>query len=126
MNWYEAGGYHKTERIRKSLDNLSRTNRIFTDNLVKLIYLEIKAKTFDITWYDVQLPKYSGMHKGEFTCSNKSKIDITTSRNMLSIREIHTISYFIVKTREKKLSDTKIRIEISSKLFNESTTSCLN
>jgi hypothetical protein len=62
MNWYEIGGYHKTDRIRKSLDSISRKNRVFTDNLVKLIFLEIKSKEFDSTWYNVQLPYYVGLN----------------------------------------------------------------
>lgn len=115
------------EKMLKYFDGLSRNNRAYTDMLCRLIVCEIKAKKIDETWYDIQLPYYSGKHNGEISVTNKMKINFKSSKEILSKEKISYINDFINELRlNQGLTMDKLREHFSLKLFNYSTTSCIS
>lgn len=116
------------EALLKKLDKLSHDNRIFTDNLIRLMRKEITSMLpFDETWYYVQIPSYAGGSKvndeSVFQISAKSFAEIKTAKNFFTDKELNELTEWM-KSKKAKIQ-VQIRFEFND-LFNESTTSCLN
>lgn len=112
------------------LEDKSRNNRIYVDNLVRQISIEIRLPLChrDKTWYDVELPSYcsrmNNAEKDKIVISGKSAIVFRTGKQLLSRREIAIITDFIVST---PVCDTlKEAREAMSVLFNDCQLEALN
>lgn len=116
------------EALIKKLDKISRDNRIFTDNLLRLMRTEVVSiLPFDNTWYDVQLPSYAGGYKrneeSSMQISAKSFAEIKTAKDFFTTKELDILSEWM---KEKKVKyQVRIR-EDFGELFNDSTTSSFN
>ncbi|MDR0865340.1 MAG: hypothetical protein LBO74_10490 [Candidatus Symbiothrix sp.] len=75
-------------KLKKQLENKSRSNRIFFDSLVVLIWLEVKkGNKRDYTWFNVMLPSYKGTQG-----RSRTKIqDYKSAIQILSTQEIRGI-----------------------------------
>lgn len=116
------------EALIKKLDKISRDNRIFTDNLLRLMRSVILSTfPFDNTWYDCQLPSYAGGYKrnaeSSIRVSAKSFAEIKTAKDFFTTKELDALSEWM---KEKKVKyQVRIR-EDFGELFNDSTTSAFN
>lgn len=112
------------------LEDKSRNNRIYVDNLVRQISIEIRLPLChrDKTWYDVELPSYcsrmNNAEKEKIVISGKSAIVFRTGKQLLSRREIAIITDFIVST--PVCYTLKEAREAMSVLFNDCQLEALN
>lgn len=112
------------------LENKSRNNRIYVDNLIRQISIEIRLPLChrDKTWYDVELPSYcsrmNNAEKDKIIISGKSAIVFRTGKQILSKREIAILSDFIFQTPQcTSLKEARDRM---TELFNDCQLDALN